>query len=529
MNPLQQKTMKTLTYITLLTLFTILARADHHAGKADAGFKPIFDGKSLKHWNGDPKFWSVQDGAITGQTTRETPTKGNTFIIWEGGKPADFELKLKFKISAGNSGIQIRSFKVDGPDEWRIGGYQSDFEAGDTWSGTLYGERFGGVFAKRGQRVTVGADGKKTQGEPVGNPAELNKAIKKGDWNEYHIIAKGNHIKQSINGTLMAEVTDNGPKNRSDGLIALQLHAGPPMKVQFKEIMLKEHKAQAANDGSVGKTKICYVSHKGSHGRGQHEYAAGCRLMGEWLEKAYPGKVESAYSINWPSDPEKFFEGADTVVFFCTGGGGHLVNRHVAEFDKLMRKGIGIACLHYGVEVPIGPSGKGMLNWMGGFFQAHWSVNPHWVANFKVFPNHPAANGIKPFESNDEWYFHMKFRSNMEGVTPILSAVAPDSTMKRRDGAHSGNPTVRKAVAAEEPQHVAWCYQRGAEYNEGRGFGFTGLHYHKNWVDDNFRKTVLNGVAWTARLEIPGNGVLSPTPTKEDLEESMRLVYNTQK
>jgi len=117
----------------------------------------------------------------------------------------------------------------------------------------------------------------------------------------------------------------------------------------------------------------------------------------------------------------------------------------------------------------------------------------------------------------------------MEGVTPILSAVAPDSTMKRRDGAHSGNPTVRKAVAAEEPQHVAWCYQRGAEYNEGRGFGFTGLHYHKNWVDDNFRKTVLNGVAWTARLEIPKNGVLSPTPTKEDLEESMRLVYNTQK
>ncbi|MFP6874478.1 MAG: DUF1080 domain-containing protein [Verrucomicrobiales bacterium] len=266
--------MKTLTYITLLTLFTLQARADHHAGKANAGFKPIFDGLSLKNWNGDPKLWSVQDGAITGQTTKENPTRGNTFIIWEGGQPADFELKLKFKINGGNSGIQIRSFKIDGPDEWRIGGYQSDFEAGDNWSGTIYGERFGGVFAKRGQRVTVGKDGKKVQGEPVGNPAELNKSIKKGDWNEYHIIARGDHIKQSINGTLMAEVTDNGPKKRGDGLIALQLHAGPPMKVQFKDIMLKELKAGApgapgaAGKADAGTKKICFVSHKGSHGRG---------------------------------------------------------------------------------------------------------------------------------------------------------------------------------------------------------------------------------------------------------------------
>lgn len=170
-----------------------------------------------------------------------------------------------------------------------------------------------------------------------------------------------------------------------------------------------------------------------------------------------------------------------------------------------------------------------MLNWMGGFFQAHWSVNPHWVAEFKVFPNHPAANGIKPFDSNDEWYFHMKFRGNMQGVTPILSAIAPEATMKRGDGAHSGNPTVRKAVAAGQPQHVAWCYQRGEDYGEGRGFGFTGLHYHKNWVDDNFRKTVLNGVAWSAKLAIPENGIASPTPTKEDLVESMRLIYNPTK
>ncbi|MEM1295708.1 MAG: PVC-type heme-binding CxxCH protein, partial [Verrucomicrobiota bacterium] len=214
----------------------------------------------------------------------------------------------------------------------------------------------------------------------------------------------------------------------------------------------------------------------------------------------------------------EFFNGADSVVFFCSGGAGHLVNNHVPFFDKVMRTGAGIACLHYGVEVPIGPSGKGMMAWMGGYFEKNWSVNPHWIAEFEVFPGHEAANGVKPFKADDEWYFHMRFQENMKGVTPILSAVAPDATMKRPDGPHSGNPTVRKAVAAKDPQHVAWVYQRDEDYKNGRGFGFTGLHYHWNWEDDNFRKTVLNGVAWTLKLPIPENGVESKRPTKAELE-----------
>lgn len=266
------------------------------------------------------------------------------------------------------------------------------------------------------------------------------------------------------------------------------------------------------------KKVLCFVSHKTSHGFGAHEYAAGCHLIGAWLEKAYPGRIEARYSINWPQNPEEFFKGADSVVFFCTGGGGHLVNGHVPEFDRVMRSGAGLACLHYGVEVPIGPSAKGMLEWMGGYFEAHWSVNPHWKPEFKTYPDHPAAAGLKPFIIDDEWYFHMRFRGNMEGITPILSAVAPGETMKRGDGPHSGNPDVRKAVAAGEPQHVAWTYQRGEDYKHGRGFGFTGLHYHWNWEDDNFRKVVLNGVAWTLKLEIPKEGVASPRPTREELE-----------
>jgi len=279
--------------------------------------------------------------------------------------------------------------------------------------------------------------------------------------------------------------------------------------------------ASAVFVSAAEKKKICFVSHLTSHGYGEHEYAAGAKLIGKWLEAAYPGQIEAAYSINWPTNPAEFFKDADTVVFFCTGGDGHLVNNRVAEFDEVMKTGAGLACLHYAVEVPIGPSGKGMLDWMGGYFEKNWSVNPHWEAEFKVFPNHPVANGVKPFHMDDEWYFHMRFRGNLENVTPILSAEAPPATMSRGDGPHSGNPDVRKAVAAKEPQHVAWAYQRGEDYKNGRGFGFTGLHYHRNWMQDSFRKTVLNGVAWTAKLEIPANGVESPKPSIEELTKNI--------
>jgi hypothetical protein len=127
---------------------------------AEKGFEKIFDGKTLKGWNGNPKFWSVKDGAMTGQTTKENPTKGNTFIIWEG-KTGDFDLRLDYKIIGGNSGIQYRSFKADGPDEWRIGGYQADFEAGDTYSGICYGERFRGILSLRGKKDDANSWGRR--------------------------------------------------------------------------------------------------------------------------------------------------------------------------------------------------------------------------------------------------------------------------------------------------------------------------------------------------------------------------------
>lgn len=208
----------------------------------------IFDGKSLAGWDGDPKFWTVEDGAITGTTTKDNPTKGNTFIIWSGGQPGDFELTFEYRINGGNSGMQYRSFRVgDKPDSWVVGGYQADFDAAKGWAGTNYGERFRGVLAKRGEKVNLSADekgGLKRDVTAIGDAGELAKKITDyPGWNKFRIVAKGFTLKHYINGELMAELEDNDEKNRrADGIIAFQLHAGPPMKVQARNFQLKEIK-----------------------------------------------------------------------------------------------------------------------------------------------------------------------------------------------------------------------------------------------------------------------------------------------
>lgn len=207
----------------------------------DDGFRSIFDGKSLEGWDGNPKFWRVEDGVITGETTKDNATKMNTFLIWRGGKPGDFELKAEFRMpnpGFANSGIQIRSW--EGPEKWRVSGYQPDMDSSNQFTGIIYGENFRGILASRGQKVVIGADHKPKVVEKFADNAALAKAIKAGDWNEFHIIAKGNHISQKINGQLMCELTDEDTVARKDGVIALQLHAGPPMKVLFRNLRLKE-------------------------------------------------------------------------------------------------------------------------------------------------------------------------------------------------------------------------------------------------------------------------------------------------
>ncbi len=235
--------MKTTSFFRLFTsLFAFTIAASLPMSAKDG--KSLFDGKTLKGWDGDPKFWRAEGGAIVGQTTKETPTRGNTFIIWKGGELKDFDLTLDFKIEGGNSGIQYRSFIKPGKhDGWRIGGYQADFESGDRYSGICYGEGFRGILSDRGFHTTLTLNDKgklQKNAKKFGDSKEIGKAVKKRDWNTYRITAKGFHFAHYINDVKTTELTDNDEKTRrADGLLALQLHAGPPMKVSFRNIKLK--------------------------------------------------------------------------------------------------------------------------------------------------------------------------------------------------------------------------------------------------------------------------------------------------
>lgn len=213
-----------------------------------AAEKSLFNGKDLTGWKGQPEFWSVKDGAITGQSTKEVPVKENTFLIWEG-EVGDFELHLKYKIldangkaeGGGNSGIQYRS-KVVKPEYSVVAGYQADFEIGKSYSGILYEEKGRGILAQRGQKVVIKEGAKPEVTGEVGKSDEIQAGIKPGDWNEYVIIAKGGHLQHFINGKQTVDVTDETAVGAKTGVIAFQLHAGPPMTVQFKDIVLKTDK-----------------------------------------------------------------------------------------------------------------------------------------------------------------------------------------------------------------------------------------------------------------------------------------------
>ncbi|MBN2450460.1 MAG: DUF1080 domain-containing protein [Lentisphaeria bacterium] len=207
------------------------------AAEAEEGFRAIFDGVSLEGWEGNPDLWSVQDGVICGQTTAEKPTRGNTFLIWRAGTVADFELRLEYRIENHNSGVQYRS--VD-RGNFVVQGYQADIDAGNRYTGILYEEGGRGIVCPRGKKMRVKPEG---GGEVVGKTCEEAEAaavLRKEDWNEYVITARGNHLVHSINGVVTAEVIDEqADKRRLEGVLAFQLHAGPPMKVQFRNIRLR--------------------------------------------------------------------------------------------------------------------------------------------------------------------------------------------------------------------------------------------------------------------------------------------------
>jgi hypothetical protein len=202
--------------------------------------KDLFDGKDLKGWEGNPRVWDVEDGAIVGHT-KDVPLKNNTFLIWKDGKVSDFKLVVEFKLEGGNSGIQYRSKVID-PKEWVVGGYQADMDGKNQFTGILYEEKGRGIVTQRGEKVTIDRDGKK-ESEKIGDADELKKVIRTDRWNIYRVEARGGHLKHTINDKLMSETFDHDAKHRAtSGILALQVHAGlpEPMTVRFRKIQLEE-------------------------------------------------------------------------------------------------------------------------------------------------------------------------------------------------------------------------------------------------------------------------------------------------
>jgi len=257
--------------------------------------------------------------------------------------------------------------------------------------------------------------------------------------------------------------------------------------------------------------KIVFIAGAGSHGFGHHAYWPAFVLFAKELNENAPN-VQAVALQGWPKGATVLDDAAAIVL---GSDGGSLVHQNLAALDKLVKKGVGIACIHYTLDVPKGKVGQLMLDAIGGYYEQHWSVNPSWDADFKEFPKHPITRGVKPFKIGDEWYYHMRFRETMEGVTPILTAIPPEGTRTGPDGSHSGNPTVRERKGM--PEHVAWAFERPGG---GRGFGFTGGHTHWNWGHDQLRKLMLNAFVWVAGAEVPPDGVPSKTPTAEELAEN---------
>ncbi len=256
------------------------------------------------------------------------------------------------------------------------------------------------------------------------------------------------------------------------------------------ELTVERHAPERTGEPAA---RVLFIAGSDSHGPRAHEHEAGTRLLiAALLARRNDVEVTAVYG-GWPEDAA-VFEGIDALVMYCDGGKRHPVNPHIAQFEALLDRGVGVAALHYCVEVPPrGVEADAMLRAIGGYFETHWSVNPHWEADFAALPQHPVTRGIAPFSMLDEWYFNMRFQSS--GVTPLLSAVPPLHTMERENGPHSGNDAVRELVAEGAPQVLAWAYERPGG---GRGFGYTGGHFHHNWDDENARNLVLNAIEWVA-------------------------------
>lgn len=266
----------------------------------------------------------------------------------------------------------------------------------------------------------------------------------------------------------------------------------------------------ALSAGAADK-RILLIAGAPSHGPGDHEFRAGVLLWEQSL-KGVPGISVEVHTNGWPQSDD-VFAGADAVIIYADGGGRHpaVQQDRIALIDGLVKKGVGIGCAHYGVEVLAGDPQEAMHRWIGGAYEHEYSVNPMWTPLYDDLPDHPVTEGVNPFSLIDEWYFNMRWNPGAKGVTHILTDTPSDDV---RDGpyVYPKGPYQHIMDAGGRRETMMWTFERE---DGGRGFGFTGGHKHVNWFDDNQRKVVLNAILWVAKAEIPKGGVESSVTVEQ--------------
>ena len=274
--------------------------------------------------------------------------------------------------------------------------------------------------------------------------------------------------------------------------------------------------------------KLVLIAGKPSHPPRMHEFNAGVQLLAKCLD-GFDGLDVEVVLNGWPKD-ESVFAGANAIVFYMDGGGRHEVvqeeGRRMKLVDEWAKAGVGLGFMHFGVEVVADQAGKEFKDWIGGHYEHMFSCNPIWEPRFESFPKHPVTQGVKPFEIKDEWYFNMRFIGDIAGneadeveglnFVPLLVALPSDAV---RDGpyVYPKGPYPHIQASKGRAEAMMWCVERA---NGGRGYGFTGGHFHDNWGNDDFRKVVLNAMVWLAKCDVPEEGVAS-TVTQEQLDQNL--------
>jgi hypothetical protein len=261
-----------------------------------------------------------------------------------------------------------------------------------------------------------------------------------------------------------------------------------------------------------GKTKIVFIAGKPSHPSGQHEFNAGAILLARALneQSGLPLQVDVHHN-GWPTD-ENAFTDAKAVIIYSDGNASHPVNGHEEFMDHLLAKGVGLMCMHYGVEVPPGRLGEFFKKWIGGHYESGFSCNPHWTAPLEFKTGHPIANGVPGFLANDEWYFNMRF-AEPKTAQDLLTATP---TRERINRYIHWTPDGERQLGTK--QTLMWSVERP---DGGRGIGFTGGHWHRNWAIDDFRRSVLNAIVWVAGMDVPAGGVHSQPISEAQLNENL--------